>query len=161
MKTFGYSVLIFCFVFSCKDGVETLTETQSSSVQDSVRQMMETTARDVSKEGPIAWLDHFENSKDFYMASGGILVFPNNDSATNFVKNVVVKMMPKVELHWNNIRITPINTKYADIAANFHEEVTDSAGNRKPMDGFFTGMAQKADKGWQFLNAHWSFINSK
>jgi len=146
---------------SCNDTAVTLTDHQAGAVQDSVHQMVETIAKDVSSEGPVAWLHHFENSKDFFMASGGRLVFPNNDSATNFVKNVVVKMMPKVELHWKNIRITPINIEFATIAADFHEDIADSAGNRKPEDGYFTGIAHHSNKGWQLLNAHWSFSDPK
>jgi hypothetical protein len=130
-------------------------------VDDSVRQMMETIGKDVSARGPIAWLDHFENSKDFFMASGGSLVFPNYDSAAGFVKTVVVRMMPKVELSWSNIRISALDEDYANIAADFHEDITDSLGFRKPSDGYFTGIAHHGASGWMVLNAHWSYKSAK
>src|ERR1700722_106367 len=89
------------FIKSCRIHTDSLTKKQSTIVKDCVRQMYESIATAVSHEGPLAWLRYFENSPDFYMAADGQLVFPNIDTATNFINNVVVKIMPKIELRWS------------------------------------------------------------
>lgn len=95
------------------------------------------------------------------MASEGQLVFPNNDSAKNFIKNTLVKSISKIELHWNNIRVDPLTTRLAGIAANFHEDITDYEGKKITEDGYFTGIAHQTPQGWQLRNAHWSVITAK
>ena len=122
--------------------------------------MVEMIAKDVTREGPVAWLRYFENTPGFFMASGGNLAFPDNDSATNFIKNDLVKIISKIELRWSNIRIDPLTPAFANVAANFHEDITDSTG-KKMTDGYFTGVAERAPQGWQLRNAHWSYLSIK
>jgi hypothetical protein len=153
--------LLFCLIVSCGGNTETYTLNQFAMVRDSVRVMAESIANDVSREGPLAWLRYFENAPDFFMASEGRLVFPNNDSATNFIKNTLVKSISKIELHWNNIRIDPLTTRLAGISADFHEDITDYKGRKIAEDGYFTGIAEQTFQGWKLRNAHWSVIGTK
>jgi hypothetical protein len=118
-------------------------------------------AKDVSADGPIAWLRYFENNPEFFMAFDGLLAFSNNDSATASIKNTVVKQINNIELSWSHIRIDPLTPKFAGFAANWHEDITYSTGNKLPYDGYFTAVAEKASEGWQFRNAHWSVAKSK
>ena len=108
VNPFAIIGFFFCFIISCSNNTETYTSNQFAIVRDSVQIMAESIAKDVSREGPVAWLRYFENTPGFFMASEGRLVFPNNDSATNFIKNTLVKSISKIELHWNNIRIDPL-----------------------------------------------------
>jgi hypothetical protein len=153
--------LLSCILISCNNNKEPLTAKEFIVVQDSVRRMTELIARDVSREGPVAWLRYFENSSGFFMASEGQLVFPNNDSATSFIRNKLVKSINKINLRWNNLRIDPLTPKLAGISAAFHEEITGFDGRKKPEDGYFTGIAQQTRKGWQLRNAHWSLMVTK
>ncbi|MEP6950846.1 MAG: hypothetical protein ABI863_16290 [Ginsengibacter sp.] len=120
IKQFGI-IGLFCCIVSCSNNKETYTTGQLSAVRDSVQAMAESIARDISAEGPVAWLKYFENTPGFFMASEGRLVFPNNDAATTFIKNILVKSISKIELHWNDIRIDPLTTELAGISADFYE----------------------------------------
>lgn len=148
-------LILIVFVTSCGSN-NVLKPKDITGVQDSVRLMVDLIARNVSLNGPVAWLRYFEDTPGFFMASGGQLVFPNNDSAEKFINNVLIKSIAKIELRWSNIRIDPLTSKFAVIAANFHEDITDSAGTKLPMDGYFTGIAHQTSQGWKLHNAHWS-----
>ena len=149
------------FINSCRNHADSLTKEQSSVVKDSVRQMFESIATAVSHEGPLAWLRYFENSPNFYMAADGQLVFPDNGAATNFLKNIYAKSVRSIDLRWKDIRIDPLTSRTAGVAAIFHEDITDTAGKMSPSDGYFTGIAEQTSQGWQILNSHWSMIPPK
>src|SRR5580704_19184367 len=145
-------VPLIVFAISCSNKTESLNAKQASEIQDSVQLMFESIARNVSREGSVAWLRYFENSPDFFMTAVGQLMFPNIDTATNFINNVVVKIMPKIELRWSNMRIDPLAHKLAGISAIYHEDITDPAGNMAPHDGYFTGIAHQNPDGWKLQN---------
>ncbi len=147
---------LIIFLLSCNNNSDSLHAKQVSDVKDSVQQMTASIAKDVSRDGPVAWLRYFENTPNFFMASEGQLVFQNYDSANNFINHVLVKNIRKIELHWRNTRIDPLTYTLASIAAMFHEDITNSAGIKIPMDGYFTGIAQHTSGGWKLLSVHWS-----
>jgi hypothetical protein len=120
--------------------------------------MVESIAKNISHERPVVWLRYFENAPDFFMASDGQMVFPNNATATNFINDVLIRVIPKIQLYWSNIRIDPFSTNLAGISAVYHEDITDSAGKMTPHDGYFTGIAHQTSQGWKLRNAHWSSI---
>ena len=134
---------------------------QFAAIRDSVQIMTQSISKDISLEGPGAWLKYFENTADFFMASEGRLVFPNNDSAANFIKNTLVKTIRKIDLRWNNLRIDPLSSKLAGISADFHEDITDNTGKKIAEDGYFTGIAEQTPQGWKLRNAHWSVVPAK
>ena len=157
IKSFGLVGLIL-LISSCHNNTDSLTTAQRSIVMDSVQLMVDSIAKAISHDGPIAWLRYFENSSDFYMASEGQLAFTNNDSLADFLKNTYTKSVTKIELSWNHVSIDPFTSKLAGVAAIFHEDITDTGGGKIPSDGFFTGIAHQTSQGWQFQNAHWSII---
>jgi hypothetical protein len=147
-------------ICSCIHNTDSLTPVQRSIVMDSVQQMVDSIAKTISREGPVAWLRYFENSPDFYMASDGQLAFTNYDSISNFLKNSYSKSVRNIELSWNHVRIEPFTSKKAGVAANFHEDITDFDGRKTASDGYFTGIAHQTSQGWQFQNAHWSIMHA-
>lgn len=147
------------FAISCNTNTGSLNAKQVADIQDSVQRMTESIAKNVSLEGPVAWLQYFENAPGFFMASNGQLVFPNIDTARNFINNILVKSIVKIELRWSNIRIDPLSGKLAGISAIFHEDITDSTRKMTPYDGYFTGIAHQTSQGWKLHNAHWSIRN--
>jgi len=149
---------IFCFISSCNNNSKTLSPKDLSLVQDSVQLMTESIAKNISHEGPVGWLRYFENSPGFFMASDGQLVFPNIDTAKNFINNILIKAMPEIQLRWSNIRIDPLAINLASISAVYHEDISDSTGKMTPHDGYFTAIAHQTAQGWKLLNAHWSSI---
>jgi hypothetical protein len=152
---------LISILIACNYRREPLTQEQASDVKDSVQQMIQFVAKDISREGPIAWLRYFEDTKNFFMASDGQLVFANSNAATSVIKNMLVKQISKVKLNWSNIRIDPLTAKFANIGATWHENITDFSGNKTSEGGYFTAIAEKTSKGWQFRNAHWSVAKSK
>jgi hypothetical protein len=149
-------VVLFFSLFSCSNETKVLTQQQSTAIRDSVQHMMNMLSKDISNNGPIAWLTWFEKTPDFFMASEGHLVFPNSDSATLFIKHVLVKQIRTIQLQWSNMRIDPLTTHFSGIAATWHEEITDFASGKISQEGYFTAIAEKTAKGWQLRNAHWS-----
>ncbi|PWT71245.1 MAG: hypothetical protein C5B59_18565 [Bacteroidetes bacterium] len=121
---------------------------------------MESVSREVTQNGPHTWLQYFENSDDFYMASEGILVFPNYDSAKVFVNNKLVKLIDKIDLRWKNIRVDVIDRNFASVAATYHEDKTNAGGIKDSEDGYFSGLAHWREGKWKLRNAHWSMMNT-
>ena len=155
--------LFFCgilFLNSCNTHSDVLTKKQRTLVSDSIQKMMTSIEKDISHDGPVAWIRYFSGSPDFFMVSDGQIVFPTGDSATHFINNTLVKIIPKIVLHWSNVRIDPIIPGLASIGATFHEDLTDASGKRMPQDGYFTAIAQKTEVGWKLRNAHWSSKNA-
>ncbi|MBS1600756.1 MAG: hypothetical protein JST75_21230 [Bacteroidetes bacterium] len=155
--------LIFCIyliLLSCNTNTGTLTATQFTNIRDSVQQMMNSIAKDISGNGPIAWLQYFETTPNFFMASDGLLAFPNGDSATSFITKILVKKITKIDLQWSNIRIDALTPVFANVAANWHEKITDANGSTISESGYFTGVAEKSLQGWKLRNAHWSVVHS-
>ena len=113
-------------------------------------------AKDLDTKGPIAWLDYFEPSHQFFMANDGNLVFPTYDYATLFIKNVLAKQISRVKLQWNDMKIDSLSPDLAMIRAGYHEELFDLAHKPMPADGYFTGLASRTSSGWKLRNLHWS-----
>jgi hypothetical protein len=128
------------------------------SVVQGVRTMAANIASDIGTKGPIAWLDYFEQSPNFFMANEGQCVFPNNDSATRFVREVVAKNILKVNLKWSNMHIDSLSPTLAMMSADFHEDLIDKDNHTMPQDGYFTGVAEETSTGWKLRNLHWSTL---
>jgi len=159
-----FIVFISCISFilcSCSNKTISFSSKQHSIVKDNVQTMLASIAKDVSDKGPIAWLDHFENSADFFMASNGELVFPNIDTAKTFINTVLVKNMIRIKLQWKDPHIDPLSSTLASVSAYYHEDATDSTGKNTPYDGYFTGIAVQTAQGWTLHNAHWSIATAK
>lgn len=146
-----------CFILllnSCTIKPETLGPNQLANIKDSVTQMVEQIPKDLSAEGPIAWLKYFEDNPNFFMASEGELIFSNTDSTKTFIKTIFIKKISKIKLQWNNIHIDPLTTRFASIAAMWHEDMTDFDKNTISQGGYFTAIAEKTTQGWKLRNAH-------
>jgi hypothetical protein len=152
----AFLLSLIVFAFACNNNSASLNPKQAAGISDSVQLMAISIARDVSHNGPAAWLKYFEDTQGFFMASDGQLVFPGIDTAKNFINNILVKKISKIDLRWNSIRVDPLTTRLASIAANFQEDITDSDGKMIHQDGYFTGIAHQTPEGWKLYNAHWS-----
>lgn len=156
MTRTAFLLSLIVFAVSCNNDKTSLSPGQIAGIRDSVQLMTVSIARDLSRNGPAAWLHYFENTKGFFMASDGQLIFPGIDTAKNFINNILVKNISAIDLRWNNIRVDPLTAQLASIAADFHEDVTDSDGKIIRQDGYFTGIAHQTPGGWKLYNAHWS-----
>ncbi len=153
--------LILCLFTSCQQNPATLTTEQVTAEKDSVLRLADATAKDVSARGPIAWLDHFENSPHFFMANDGFLALPDYKTAESFVKETLVKQLRSINLHWSAIRVEALTPEFAIMAANYYEDITDNTNKTTVYKGYLTATVQHTAKGWKFLNVHWSGKSGK
>jgi hypothetical protein len=133
-----------------------LTAGRAAAVEDSVRVFTRAVAHDVTQDGPAAWRKYFSDSPAFFMAAEGRLVFPNSAAATAGIQDLK-RAIKQIELRWgDDLRVDPLSTDLAVVAASYHEVRVDPAGQRVEETGFFTGVVEYRDGRWQFRNAHWS-----
>jgi hypothetical protein len=161
MKKLGFLFLAvigltISFFVSCKNNSGQLNADESAVVKDSVTRMTANIAKDISAKGPVAWLGYFENDPGFFMANDGQLALKDYPSAVSFVKNTVIKVMPKISLQWKNGKVDPLSPSLAAIGADFHEDIVMSDGKTLSVDGYFTGTAHFDGKSWKLRNLHWS-----
>lgn len=141
---------------SCKQSPAHLGIPDSAHVKEDVSKMAANMAQDISKKGPAAWLDYFENTPGFFMASQGQLVFTDYQSAQSFILNTLDKEISKISLRWNNLRVDPLASDLALIGGDFHEDLSNISGKIISIDGYFTGMASLSNNRWKLRNLHWS-----
>jgi hypothetical protein len=135
---------------------EPLSSPRAAAVEQGVRTFMATVAHDVTQEGPLAWSKHFEGSPAFFMAVNGQMAFPSGAAAKAGIQNVALTLK-HIDLKWgDDLRVDPLTPELAVVATSWHEIKTDAAGHTTEDGGFFTGLVEYRDGGWQFRDAHWS-----
>ena len=133
-----------------------LTPASTAAVVDSVRTFMQTVARDVTQDGPLAWLKFFDAGPGFFMADNGQLAFPNAAAAEEGTRSFA-RTIDRIELTWgDDLRVDPLSAELAVVAASWREVQVDKAGHRIDEAGYFTGLAEYRGGRWRFRNIHWS-----
>jgi len=140
---------------SCTGAPRTLDPAHADAMRDSVRQFAVQLARGLARDGPAAWLRHFERHPSFFMASDGALVFPGNDSAVAAVEGLA-RTVSAMDLEWIGLRVEPVAPGLAVIASAYRETITDTAGVTIEFGGYVTGLAHHTESGWRLRNLHWS-----
>jgi hypothetical protein len=164
MQFMKYRYLIWFAAFlpgSCKTDHSTLNSAEIELVKDSVTVLTSNIAKDLFANGPVAWLNYFEDGPDFFMAADGVLAFKNYQAGKIFIEGTLVKSIRRIELHWSNLRIDPLTVRLASVGADFHEKLTDSAGAIVAADGYFTAIAAQTNSGWKLRNLHWSILKAR
>jgi hypothetical protein len=54
---------------------QSITSAHAVVVEQDVRQLMQSVARDVTQQGPLAWLKYFESGPSFFMGVNGQIAF--------------------------------------------------------------------------------------
>jgi hypothetical protein len=127
----------------------------AKEIESDVRQMAASIARDVGRDGPIAWLRYFVKGPEFFMASDGKLQFSNFNEAKAFMGGYAAGVA-HLELTWGEMRIDPVSPGAAVVASPYSEVLTDLKGRTLRYDGYFTGLAVETNSGWRLRDAHWS-----
>jgi hypothetical protein len=153
-----YRWLFIILFISCRINNAPLNASEMELVKDSVKAMTDHISKDLSVRGPVAWLDYFEDGPNFYMASDGLLVFRDYQSAGKFINDTLVKTFVLIILRWDQLRIDPLSINLASVSSGFHEELKDSAGKSIFTNGYFSAVAEKTSHGWQLRNTHWSIL---
>jgi len=137
-------------------GRSDLSISEAAAVTRAVQDFMAAVARDVSAEGPRAWRKYLSQQHAFIMASNGELVFESGEAAQKAI-GTLEQTIEHIELHWGqSLHIDPLTDTLAEVGVPFHEILLQKTGQRVSVDGYFTGLAEHSDIGWQFRSAHWS-----
>jgi len=136
--------------------LRTLTPASTAAVADGARTFMRTVARDVTQDGPLAWLKFFDAGPGFFMANNGQLAFPNAAAAEQGTQSFA-RTIDRIELTWgDDLRVDPLTAELAVVAASWREIQVDKTGHRIDLAGYFTALAEYRDGHWRFRNIHWS-----
>jgi hypothetical protein len=128
----------------------------SSAVDQAVRAFMQTVSHTVTVDGPMAWIKYFDASPAFFMAVNGQMAFPNAAAAQEGTRKFA-QTIRHIELKWgDDLRVDLLTNELAVVAVSWREIQVDTAGHSVTETGYFTGLAQYREGGWQFRDAHWS-----
>ena len=126
------------------------------AVTRAVQEFMAAVAKDVTAEGPHAWRKYFSREHAFFMASNGQLVFESGEAAEQGI-TALEQSIDHISLQWGqNLHVDPLSDTLAQVGVPFHETLVEKKGKQISVDGYFTGLAQHYDVGWQLRSAHWS-----
>lgn len=120
-----------------------------------LRELMAAIERDLAARGPLAWLDHFDDGDDFFMASDGAIAFADIEAAREFLLEFAATIVD-VQLRWSSLQVTLLSDNVATLGAAYEEVMRDVAGNERRFEGYFTGTAVRTAAGWKLGNLHWS-----
>ena len=135
---------------------EPVPPARAAAIEASVRAFAQDVADEVSRDGPAAWRTHFADDSAFFIAADGQLVIPNTDAATPAIE-ALARTTKQIVLRWGEpMRIDPVATGLALLAAPYSETRVDVDGRRVYETGYFTGLAEYRNDRWRFRNAHWS-----
>jgi len=151
------TVLLVVAIANAGDqGRPDLSISEAATVTRMVQDFMAAVARDVTAEGPRAWRKYLSQQHAFIMASNGQLVFESGEAAQKGI-GTLEQTIEHIELHWGqSLHIDPLTDTLAEVGVPFHEILVQKTGQRVSVDGYFTGLAEHSDMGWQFRSAHWS-----
>jgi hypothetical protein len=129
---------------------------ETASVTRAVQEFIAAVARDVTAQGPHAWRKYLSHEHAFFMAWNGRLVFESGEAAQQGI-GALEKSIQHIALQWGQgLHVDPLSDTLAQVGVPFHETLVEKAGTRVSVDGYFTGLAQHNEAGWQFRSAHWS-----
>ncbi len=117
-SVFGLLAAMACVTCGLPVSRQQLEADHADAMRDSVEQFFESIIGGLSEDGPIAWLQYFEESSEFFMASDGKLLFPSSDSAKAFVRGLSQKISA-IQLRWIDLRVAPISPGTAVVGASY------------------------------------------
>ena len=133
-----------------------LSPSRQAIVRSGIQAFMQNVARDVTREGPIAWCGYFDSSPEFFMAVNGKLAFPTGADAQDGTQRFA-HTIHSIELKWgNDLRVDPLTPELAVVGVSWREVQVDNANHHVEEAGYFTGLVQYQKGRWKLRDAHWS-----
>jgi len=151
------AIFLMCPILNAGDQNGRRSSTSdAAAVTRSVQEFMSAVARDVTALGPHAWRKYLSHEHAFFMASNGQLVFESGEAAQQGI-HTLEQSIDHITLQWGqNLHVDPLSDTLAQVGVPFHETLVEKTGKQLSVDGYFTGLAEHGDAGWQFRSAHWS-----
>ncbi|MEO6594714.1 MAG: nuclear transport factor 2 family protein [Planctomycetota bacterium] len=155
MKTGPATVWLLLFA-ACAGAPKTrVSPAEAAAIEQNVRGLLDTIARDLARDGPNGWLSHFVPGDEFFMATDGKLAFANFAHATALVQRMAQQLGP-MQMYWSEVRVQPLAEGLATFGATYAEDVQQKTGGQMHFAGYVTGVAVQAASGWQLQSLHWS-----
>jgi hypothetical protein len=131
------------------------TTTSGGEIERAIHTMTAHIAADLSRDGPTAWIRYFDDNRGFLMAADGKLEFDGIAAARSFLSDFG-KRIVHVEITWSDVRVDPLGSDLATVAAYYREALTDTQGHVARPHGYFTGVVVRRADGWKLRSLHWS-----
>jgi hypothetical protein len=129
---------------------------RAATIRQGVQAFMQGVARDVTREGAVAWCKYFDDNPEFFMAVNGKLMFSSGADAQKGTQEFA-HTIRRIDLKWgNDLRIDPITPELAVVGVSWREVWVDNANHRIDEAGYFTAVAQFQKGQWKFRDVHWS-----
>lgn len=149
----GTTVLV---VGGCRAAAPTPADVWNRATDlESARSLMESIPPTLAVAGPAGWLDIFEGSASFFMASDGAVTFGDADSLRTFLASFA-PTVSAMTLEWGEMKIEPLAPGVTAVAASYTEEITMTDGGTDRFGGYVTGVARSSGGRWRVQHLHWS-----
>lgn len=109
----------------------------------------------LARAGPTAWLDHFDDAPDFWMASEGELKFASY-ADLRVAMEAFGPTIAEMELVWSDVSIDALTPDLASFGAGYDELLVDTSGVETRFAGYVTGLLRRTPAGWRIAQLHWS-----
>jgi hypothetical protein len=105
--------------------------------------------------GPAAWLDVFDDTPSFFMASDGSLVFPDRATAETFLADFAPRVRT-MSLAWIEPRFTMLAEGVVAVASAYVETIAMTDGTESTFAGYVSGVIRASADEWKLQHLHWS-----
>jgi hypothetical protein len=122
---------------------------------ETVRAFFDSIPPALAAEGPSAWLDFFEDSPSFFMASDGAIAFPDQSSAEAFLEDFSTRVSA-MSLEWFQPRFEILSAGVVVVITSYHEEITMTDGTLSSFGGSVSGVIRNHAGLWRLQHLHWS-----
>jgi ketosteroid isomerase-like protein len=128
---------------------------RTSSALDSARALLASVPTALGDRGPAAWLDFFEDTPSFFMASDGAIAFADRVTAETFLDDFSRKVSGMV-LEWHQPRFEDLGGDIVAVTASYDETIRMRDGTESSFGGHMSGVIRRQGGRWRFQHLHWS-----
>ena len=130
-------------------------DVDTSAAIDSARALFESVPGALASGGPAAWLDLFEETPSFFMASDGAITFADRPSAAAFLGDFS-QQVTAMRLAWHEPRFEHLAGDIVVVTASYDESLTMADGTASSFGGRVSGVIRRQGGAWGFQHLHWS-----
>jgi len=109
----------------------------------------------LAERGPSAWLDFFEDSPSFFMASDGAVVFADPSAARDFLADFAPRVSA-MTLTWHDPRFEDLGGGVVAVTAGYDETIRMTDGAESSFGGRMSGVVRRTGGAWRLQHLHWS-----
>jgi hypothetical protein len=153
---YAFTIFLSIYLISCHPTAAQSGTADVQNIKADISKMTDSLEQDLFRSGPLAWITYFDQNPGFFMVSDGQMVFKDYYAGKDFIEKTLITKISKIRLTLDHLEVQPLTPGFASLAAHFHEDLTDLHGTTSSINGYVTAVLEKTDRGWKFLNLHWS-----